>query len=391
METTHIFIVDTRTFKSHVEYLFAGTGAAPPQGKPERYIDFNSKPTTNFHPQTENNLVSMIADSQRVRKGDYVIFYLQQNYSMKVYEGKFYGIFKAKEDLSFLDNYGDNQFLKDILGKSLTFRTLIEPYEVYSEGVTEWEALDEIKYIQSPSQMLWSLIYRKLKGNRGNTMITIYESERLFKLIRDKNERKYLDGNNFTFDILTQKIVKDEIGHPYTGRKEIIDILPRLTRKYNEGKAFEAHLQTYVVQNIGRNTNLSLDKSLIGSLPLEWIGNEVSCGVGMQRIDVMLSVIKNNTRIALATELKSSEATAETVFQLQRYVNWIEQYYVPNRISDIQPVLISEKIDNKNQPYYSSIFTSFKKFNEQNDKCIPLKYVEYEIVNDKLEFNDQEY
>ena len=123
----------------------------------------------------------------------------------------------------------------------------------------------------------------------------------------------------------------------------------------------------------------------------EWIGNEVSCGVGMQRIDVMLSVIKNNTRIALATELKSSEATAETVFQLQRYVNWIEQYYVPNRISDIQPVLISEKIDNKNQPYYSSVLTSFKKFNEQNDKCIPIKYVEYEIVNDKLEFNDQEY
>ena len=391
METTHIFIVDTRTFKCHVEYMFAGTGAAPPQGTPERYIDFNSKSTTSFHPQTENNLVSMIADSQRVRKGDYVIFYLQQNYSQNVYEGKFYGIFKAKENLSFLDNYDAGQFLKDVLGKSLTFRTLIEPYEVYSEGVTEWEALDEIKYIQSPSQMLWSLIYRKLKGNRGNTMITIYESERLFKLIRDKNKRKYLEGNNFTFDVSMQKIVKDEKSHQYTGRKEMIDILPRLARKYNEGKAFEAHLQTYIVQNIGRNTNPSLDRSLIGGLPLEWIGNEVSCGVGMQRIDVMLPVINNNIRIAIAIELKPNEATTDTVFQLQRYVNWLEQYYIPNRISDIQPVLISRQIVNKDQPYYNDIINSFKEFNRKNDRCLPLKYVEYELVHNNLEFKEEKY
>ena len=104
-----------------------------------------------------------------------------------------------------MDNNDSNQFLKQELIKSLTFRTLLEPYEVYAKGVTEWEALDEIKYIQSPNQMLWSLIYRKLKGNRGNTMITIYESERLFKLLRDKNNRKKLTEQNFTFDVQTQK------------------------------------------------------------------------------------------------------------------------------------------------------------------------------------------
>ena len=27
MTTTHVFIVDTNTFKYHLEYLFAGTGA----------------------------------------------------------------------------------------------------------------------------------------------------------------------------------------------------------------------------------------------------------------------------------------------------------------------------------------------------------------------------
>jgi len=125
-----------------------------------------------------NLLLGMIADSQRIRKGDFIIFYLQQSYSDKIYEGKFYGIFKVKEEPSFLDNNNSQQFLKNELQKSLTFRTIIEPFEVYAKGVTEWEALDEIKHIPSPNQMLWSLIYRKLKGNRGNTMITTYESEK---------------------------------------------------------------------------------------------------------------------------------------------------------------------------------------------------------------------
>jgi len=178
--TTHVFIVDVNTFRYHLEYLFAGTGAK------DCYIDFNGQETSSLKYAAENNLVGMMADSLRVRKGDFVLFYLQQNYKEGVYEGKFFGIFKIKEDLSFLDNNDTGQYLKDRLIKSLVFRTLIEPYEVYPMGVSEWEALDEIKQIQSPNQMLWSLIYRKLKGNRGNTMITIYESERLFKLIREK-------------------------------------------------------------------------------------------------------------------------------------------------------------------------------------------------------------
>ncbi|MCD6595469.1 hypothetical protein J7L68_07330, partial [bacterium] len=98
MATTHVFIVDTNTFKYHIDYMFAGTGAK------DNYIDFNNTATTKLHHNTENNLVAMIADSQRVRKNDYVIFYLQQNFRDGIYEGKFYGIFKIKHDLSFLDN-----------------------------------------------------------------------------------------------------------------------------------------------------------------------------------------------------------------------------------------------------------------------------------------------
>jgi len=385
MTTTHVFIVDTNTFKYHLEYLFAGTGAK------DNSIDFNNNPNTSLNHTTENNLVGMIADSKRIRKGDFVIFYLQQNYSEKVWEGKFYGIFKAKEDLSFLDNNDANQFLRQELIKSLTFRTLIEPFEVYAKGVTEWEALDEIKHIQSPNQMLWSLIYRKLKGNRGNTMITIYESERLFKLLRDKNNRQTLIGNKLTFDVQTQEIKQNNTTYNYTGRKEPINILPRLINKYRNNKAFETHLQAYIVQNIGRGTNKSLDNSLLNDLIIEWLGNEVSCGVGMQRIDIMISLFETNRRIVMPIELKSIEASTDNIIQIQRYVDWLEQYYIPNRISDIQPVLISKKIINKSSDNFRRIIESFKQFNKKNNRCIPIKYIEYELEENNLKFQEITY
>lgn len=385
MNTTHVFIVDTTTFKYHLEYLFAGTGAK------DNIIDFNNKPKTSLKHTTENNLVGMIADSQRIRKGDFVIFYLQQNSQKNVCEGKFYGIFKAKEDLSFLDNNDKGQFLKDQLEKSLTFRTLIEPFKIYSQGVTEWEALDEIRHIQSPNQMLWSLIYRKLKGNRGNTMITIYESERLFKLIRDKNNHHTLSGKNFTFDLQTQEIKQDTNLYNYTGRKEEINILPRLIEKYKNNKAFESHLQAYVVKNIGRKTNRKLDKFLIDNLKLEWLGNEVSCGVGMQRIDLLLSLVNGNHRIIVPIELKAVEASKDNVIQIQRYVDWLTQYYLPNRISDIQPVLISKKIPYNKNNIYSDLFDSFRLFNTKNQTLHPLIYIEYEIRNNDLNFEMIKY
>jgi len=386
MATTHVFIVDTTTFRYHLEYLFAGTGAK------DNYIDFNNNSDSSLYHTAENNLVAMMADSQRVRKGDYVIFYLQQNFSQKVFEGKFYGIFKIKHDLSFLDNNDSEQFLKNNLKKSLTFRVLIDPYEIYSKGVTEWEALDEIKYIQSPNQMLWSLIYRKLKGNRGNTMITIYESERLFKLIKDKNQRKLLKGENFLFFYETQEIITIDNHYKYTGRQEPINILPRLLSKYRQNKSFESHLQCYIIQNIGRNINVSLDNTILKNNILEWIGNEVSCGVGMQRIDIMLSAkMKNNDRLVIPIELKAGEADLNNVIQIQRYVDWIEQYYIPNRISYIQPVLISRKIANKSTEYYNSLINSFREFNKRNFNCLSLKYVEFEIQEDNIYFDEIRY
>lgn len=365
--------------------MFAGTGAR------DYNIDFNNSENTDLNCTIENMLVGMIADACRVRCGDRIIFYLQQNIPT-IREGKFYGIFKASHNWSFLDNCDDAQYLREPLGKSLTFRTLIEPDTVYSEGVTEWEALDEIRNMTSPNQMLWSLIYRKLKGNRGNTMITIYESDRLCQLIRNKNQRVAMENkpkNSLTFDIGTQQIaISSSQQNIYRGRQEIIDILPRLKSKYNSQRSFEAHLQAYIVKKIGLGENSSLDTSLLqNNAKIEWIGNEVSCGVGMQRIDIMLSLVLDNHREVVPIELKAVEASPENIKQIKRYVDWIEQYYIPNRQSDIQPMLVANKFADKRSRRYDELIAAISEFNAQYaQRCCNLKYIEYDLIQDDLEF-----
>lgn len=388
MATTHIFIVNSKTFDIHLKYLFAGTGSK------EHLIDFNNSENSSLHHSVENMLVAMSSDACRIRKDDKIIFYLQQEKGIR--EGKFYGIFKATSNWSFLDNNDNKQHLKDNLGKSLMFRTLIEPYYVYAEGVTEWEALDEIKNVQSPNQMLWSLIYRKLKGNRGNTMITIYEAERLTQLIRNKNGRDNLNIENkqLSFDKAIQQIIVNETPNSsYSGRQEILNILPRLISKFSKNRAFEVHLQSYIVQNIGLGINHSMDKAILeDDSTVEWIGNEVSCGVGMQRIDVAISILKDNHRVFIPIELKAVEASVDNIRQINRYIDWIEQYYIPNRQSDITPVIIAKEYRKKSKTAYSTILEKFRNFNrDNNNRCSEIKYIEYSIKEGNLIFNNVIY
>jgi len=380
--TTHVFIVDDVTFKCHLEYMFAGTGAK------EKTIDFNNSNTTNLYHSTEDGLVAMMADCSRVRKGDYVIFYLLQGkLNGRFHEGRFYGIFKIDSE-PFLDSQG--KYLKDKLCKTLTFRVKIKPFEVYAKGVTEWQALDEIKNITSPCQMLWSLIYRKLKGNRGNTMITLYEASRLFNLLRlENNNQPITNANSYGFNFDTFEIEIGSDGANYKGAIHPFNIQPRLISKYGALKSHEAHLQMYITQNLGTNKNASLDSALDAEGDIEWLGNEVSCGVGMQRIDVMFSKKVDDTKsILVPIELKAVFPTENTVNQLRRYVDWIEQYYIPNKPSVIQPVLLCKTVN----PLPDCIKRSFHNFNaDYRNRCKQLKYIEYYVDNDKIVFKQVDY
>lgn len=386
--TTHVFIVDDTTFKYHLEYMFAGTGAE------KKAVDFNNRRTTKLYAgrkfKGENNLVGMMADGCRVRKNDLIIFYLQA--VSKKHDGLFFGIFQAVDDGIFLDNNDGKQFLEKELKKQLTFRLKIKPYEVYANGVTEWTALDEIRSICSPYQMLWSLIYRKLKGHRGNTMITLYEANRLIRLIRTENNNKQLSTTKvkgLTFDAKKTCIMTTNKKNDYTGREEAINILPRLIEKNSKKEKYEVHLQMFITQNVGRGTNISLDNALgINGKKLEWIGNEVSCGVGMQRIDIMISVDESKTKkILMPIELKAEAAYDDNTRQLNRYLDWIEQYYIPNSTeSIIQPVLICKG----GFSLSTSLKQNFNKFNKRKG-ILPLIYIEYSINGNDIVFNRVNY
>lgn len=393
--TSHVFVVDVTTFKYHLEYQFVGTGMR------DIVIDFNYSKNTDHSSQTENAILGLIADFFRVRVGDLVFFYLQQNKQDKIFEGKFYGIFKIKSTV-FLDNNDNQQFLKDELGKSLTFRCLIEPCEVFAQGVSEWEALDEIKNIQTPNQMLWSLIYRKLKGNRGNTMITMHESLYLRDLIAQKNNYIPLQVNSqiYSFNINTQEIISLNQGNQvldYAGRVESINILPRLIYKFEKHLQFETHLQAFILQNF----EVILHKILASDSNLkyiEWLGNEVSCGVGMQRIDIMTSIILEKYgyfyRGIIPIELKSCEVSSGILSQMQRYIDWLIQYYIQNNVNFfydnfrviyyIQPMIICRETHNKNCPEYKKFCEEVSKFNCRNN--MQLIYVEFNINDNLIDF-----
>lgn len=382
MTTTHVFVVDFNTFKYHLEYMFAGTGSK------DNRVDFNNSPSSSLHYATENNLVGMVADANRIRKDDNIIFYLQQDKSEGIQEGKFYGLFRAVHDWSFLDKNDDSQYLRKELGKSLTFRTLIAPKEVYPEGVTEWEALDSIKNIENPNQMLWSLIYRKLRGNRGNTMITEYEASRLISMIKKKNESTTMDSEAFTFNSKEERIEGVQTNMKYHGRIEEIEIFPRLKSRYETGHAFEAHLQAYITKNIGKGTNRMLDDIILNNSQIEWIGNEVYCGVGMQRIDFMVKLSAENGNIIIVpVELKATNATKDAVTQMNRYLDWLKQYYIPNLATQnisIRPVIMGMKYTSTNELSRKELLRSIR---QQIIGGISIEYAEYSIVDDQLLFD----
>ena len=377
--TSHVFVVDETTFPLHLRYRFAGIGAGA-----NSLIDFNNSSTSNLHPSTEKKLVGMIADMSRIREGDRVFFYVQKEKSGGN-DGIFCGAFRAHKR-AFLDNGGRNQFLVNELGKSLTFRVMIEPEEVYPKGVSEWRALEEIRRIARPHQMLWSLIYRKLKGGRGCTMITHYEAEHLFGLIQESGEPLDVAARSLDFDLPTRKIVSTKSApEEYAGEQTPFNMLPRMLQ-LDSVRQIEIYLQALIVARIGEADD-PLTKILLNDARLSWIGNEVKCGLGMQSIDIILSSAAQQQRLTLI-ELKSVQATADNIRQMRRYVDWADNYYVPNSPAIIEPVLITRKMSGDLPADFVRTAAEFDKENA-GKTCAKLRLVEFEIRGGQLHYQER--
>ena len=369
---THVFVVDKNTFKYHLEYMFAGTG-----GSRDANFLFDNK--IQLHWKSEASVVDMISDISRIRDGDRIIFYVQAYNGVP---GKFYGIFKAK-GVPFYDSNNGN-YLYEKLHKNLNFRIEIEPDIVFSEGASEHIALDILEGINHPSEMCWSLIYRKLRGNRGCTMITDYEAYKLIEKIKAVNSGDSLKSTAFSYDYEREKIIAVDELLQYDGDKHSLSVADRMLMKHNMENAFEAHLQAYIVQNCF-NTPLS-DFLHINAEKPTWIGNEVACGVGMQRIDISTVQEDDNSIIINIIELKGCEPYDSIItYQLAWYVNWVINYWCPLYIKKkviINPIVIAKKTSRENSNAFRKSADALKLFSKDNITVSAVEYIAFEINED---------
>jgi len=332
MATTHVFIVDEQTFPVHLEYMFAGTGPGNVKnnkgtGTPQRA---ESKTGCDFDINNEGKRnrighvnFSLLSDISRCKIGDFVVFYLQA-------KALFFGVFKVKSDPYINRNSTpESKKLSEQLTLLLPFRVDIEPDKVYPKGITEWELLDSISDIDAPYKMQWSLIYRKLKGKRGCTMITLYESERLVNKLSVFNESSQIVGcSNFTYQAKDSTIVKVEKNFQLPEERERFDFIPKIIDKYKKKISYERLLQGFILQNIGRGEVNTLDDVFLQnkSLTLNWIGNEVICSVGNQAMDILLDSSDNNgNRIIIPVEIKDELVKPDALQQISKYIRWLKE------------------------------------------------------------------
>ncbi len=138
--------------------------------------------------------------------------------------------------------------------------------------------------------------------------------------------------------------------------------------------------------------NYSLDVAVLNGKNIEWIGNEVFCGFGMQKIDICLSVNNAGIKEILPIELKAVGASSDNVRQIKRYIEWLKLYYLSNIPCDITPILIVKK---SSMP--STLKAQFRQMNIDNrancQSYRNLKIIEYELnaANTDLVFNEITY
>lgn len=328
----HVFIVSKVTFKYHLEYQFAGTGAG------DVSTDFIFDAKIKLNAQDEKRSVGMITDVSRIKKGDKILFFVTGI-------SKFFGIFEAESEFFLDPNDNDNYLVKE-LGKILTYRILIKPYKVYKKGIAEYDCLDSLKDVTYPDEICWSLIYRKLGGNRGCTMITEQEYNNLVAKLSKNNE--LLSGTSFSFNSDNNEIVETINSFHYTGRQITIieNLKSNLLDRYANKKAFEHYIQYFIVLLL-KSSNYN--KLLQSTSPVKWIGNEVMCSFGEHRIDTF-AIQENNNQVEISLiELKDEKIQEYIKYQIDGYLKWLADYILPyylrkNKTIIIHPIIVSDGI-----------------------------------------------
>jgi len=305
MPTTHIFTVNPTTFNVHLNYMFAGTGK-----------------------DGQAHQTGALADILGIRSEDNIIFY--------VTGWGFYGFFKPKNNdaIVFYESNKGQYLDKELGGKTLTYRLFIEESKlgVYESGVSEWDAIENPKYIKNSSifKMQWSWIFKKLNANRGCTAITNDEFELLKGIIIHNKNKKLPPRDNYKFEDGGISISKEKF--KYSGKT---DILPRIEEELETiNREEDLRILFTVRSGVDDLLNKVLRPKNYGLI--NFISNESICSFGEKKIDLIFFTKKEK---CLLIELKNDFVCDEKIIgQIIGYARWISAY--KRDLKEIVPILI---------------------------------------------------
>ena len=335
----HLFIVSEQTLPIHLAYEFVGVTKQ----------DDCSWANVTVSAQAERAQAELYADICRVHAGDELLFYLEKPLHDTMREGgRFLGIFEVVSERPFYEPRG--AYLFDELGMPLIYRLIIRPKEIFRQGLTEWQAMDEMTDFQSIHDIPWTLIYRKMTGGRGCTPLLPHEAAMLYRMLDLRNAGQRLPYKHIAFDPYSLQLMpampdsSDSQHHPYQGTTTHYDpiddyllyLITRTPRKW------ELHLQAYLMQEIGRNQ--ALTEQLFPDVEITWIGNEIYAGAGMQSIDILIFSQNNVNQFIHLIELKSIAASADTAAQLNRYIKWLKAHIPHISVHQIIPTVIAPDV-----------------------------------------------
>jgi len=339
----HLFIVDEISLKYHLEYNFVGTG----------------KSNTTFD-------IELWKDIVRLKSGDKIVFYVQ---NLK----KFYGFFEVVSNPFFDSNHYLQPNLMPFLGENqikLQYRALIKPYQVFQYGIDEFDLVDILP--QSSRDVLWSILYRKLKGARGCSPLFENEFNIIFQKISFINNYQLLTSNSFTFS--NNQIQTTNQSLSYTGNQTI----PNIKQIILNGNYKESHLHALLIE-------------LLNQQPYtKWLGNEVYSGAGMQAIDILTI---DNQNVFNIFEIKKDEIPNNITLQIKKYINWLQYRFQCFNNNAYQPIIVGVMID-RNHSFRKLQYriNEFNNFNNLNIS-LPIIYVEYILnhQNQTIDFYQYDY
>ncbi|RXI44850.1 hypothetical protein CRU99_04545 [Malaciobacter mytili] len=356
---THILTVNETTFKTHLKYMFIGTGS-------DGYAHQNGA----------------LADILSIRENDNIIFYV-----MNV---GFFGIFKAVGNVFYDYNSYTNfnpQYLDSQLGgKTLTYRVRIKPFQVYKKSISEWDMMENPLNIKDNSifNMQWSWIFKKLNANRG--CLSIDNEEYTLFLENLQNNNSQIDNvYNYNYqDGILYPLNNDNIKYDINCTTEVPRIEDRLNR-------INIEEDLRILFTAKGNTHTILNKVLnpASNGNINFISNEVLCSFSERKMDLLLGTDQNK---CLLIELKNYFVFNGNIYnQIKEYGRWVCAY--KKQYNEVIPILIlkapKEVAKRKNSKYYKYLSKSDKENNITsiwyNDITSEINHAKIKLKNENID------